>query len=301
VSIGVIARRAGQKAIVRLAHVNPRLALATAAFAGHLGRAVRSDVVTLAELGALLGHLPPSRLPALRRAIDGRSARTTLFRMLLARRELKLLKPCLRVHGFERLHTLAARQAPAILLTWHTGPYLAVGTALHIQGFEVLVMQRRATLSSDAVRLDRVSAEGAPWRGAAALKAAVDRLRGGGFVLLAGDGRQGVGGVEAPVLGHRLLFRQGLATLVRLSGAPVLPIVASWSGNSIDVTVHPPLELPTGVGADELEETVVRVAACWLDGYLRAAPEELWPERIREILAAPAVNTAAPALSAPRC
>jgi lauroyl/myristoyl acyltransferase len=220
--------------------------------------------------------------------------------MLLAHGELKLLKPHLRVHGFERLHALAAQQAPALLLTWHTGPYRAVGAALHIHGFELLVMERRAIPPSATVPLDRVSAGGDVWRSAAALKAAVDRLRGGGFVLLAGDGRQGIGGVEAEVLGRRLFFRQGLATLVRLSGAPVLPIVASWRGSSIDVTVHPPLEVPAGSPADQLAERVVGASARWLDSYLRAFPEEIWPERVRELLAAPAARDA-PVLGAPRC
>src|SRR5262245_46994769 len=109
-SIGVIAQRAGQAAVVRLAQVSPRLALVTAAAAGYLGRAVPSDAVTLEQLGTLLSHLPPDRLQEVRRAIYGRSERTKLLFQVLARNDLARLKPCLHVHGFDRLHALAAQR-----------------------------------------------------------------------------------------------------------------------------------------------------------------------------------------------
>jgi lauroyl/myristoyl acyltransferase len=141
-----------------------------------------------------------------------------------------------------------------------------------------------------------VSAEGEPWRATAAMKAAVDRLRAGGSELWAADGYEGAtDGIATDVLGRRMLFRQGLAALVRLSRAPVLPIVASWRGASIDVTVHPPLDLSAAGGTDD---AVVQAAARWLDGYLRRHPEELWPERVRELLALPAAGTDTPAPSA---
>ena len=180
-----------------------------------------SDAVTFEQLGTLLGHVPPDRLRAIRRAIYGRSERTKLLFMLLARGELRRWKPCLRVRGFERLRALVAQRTPAVLLSWHTGPYRAVGAALYVDGFDPLVVERRAIAHSAAVPLERVSAEGEPWRATAALKAAVDRLRGGGLVLWAGDGYEGAtGGGEVEILGRRVVFRQGLATLVRLSGAP---------------------------------------------------------------------------------
>ena len=298
-SIGVLAQRAGRAAVVRLARLSPRLALTTAAAAGYLGRAVPTDAVTLEQLGTLLGHVPPDRLRAIRRAIYGRSERTKLLFMLLARGELRRWKPCLRVRGFERLRALVAQRTPAVLLSWHTGPYRAVGAALYVDGFDPLVVERRAIAHSAAVPLERVSAEGEPWRATAALKAAVDRLRGGGLVLWAGDGYEGAtGGGEVEILGRRVVFRQGLATLVRLSGAPVLPIVASWRGGLIEVTLHPPLELAAGGAAGRTPEAIVGTAAGWLDGYLREHPEELWPERVRELLAAPAAGKSAPVPSA---
>jgi len=88
-SLGVLAQRAGQAAVVRLAQLSPRLALTTAAAAGYLGRAVPSDAVTLEQLGTLLGDVPPDQLRAIRRAIYGRSERTKLLFMLLARGELR--------------------------------------------------------------------------------------------------------------------------------------------------------------------------------------------------------------------
>jgi lauroyl/myristoyl acyltransferase len=293
-SIAVLAQRAGQAAVARLSHASPRLALAAAALAGYLGPAVPSDAVTLDELAALLTHLPPNRVPAIRRAIYGRFERTKLLFTLLARDELKRLKPCLRLHGFDLLHALGAQRSPALLLTWHTGPYRAVGMALYLHGFEPLVVERHPIPQSDTVPLERVSAEGEPWRAIAAVKTAVDRLRGGGFVLWAGDGNEGAGGFEAELLRRRVVFRQGLATLVRLSRAPVLPVVASWRGSSIDVTVHPPLELPSGADAAQ----IVGAAARWLDRYLREYPEELWPDRVRELLAAPVATSDAPVLNA---
>jgi lauroyl/myristoyl acyltransferase len=279
----VLAQRAGQAAVFRLSQASPRLALTAAALAGYLGLTVPSDAIGLDEVGALLGHVPRNRLASIRRAIYGHTTRTTLFFDLLARGELERLRPCLRVNGFERLHALVAKRAPAILLNWHTGPYRAVGTALYVLGFEPLVMEHHAIPHSVTVPLERVAAAGDTWTATAALKAVLDRLRCGGFVLMAGDGYEGARSVEAEVLGRRLTFRQGLATLVRLSGAPVLPIVASWRGGSIVVTLHPPRDLWDGGDAD----AVVQACARWLDGYLRAYPEELWPDRMREMLAAP--------------
>jgi lauroyl/myristoyl acyltransferase len=286
VSIAVLAQRAGQAAVVQLASLSPRVALASAAIAGYLGPAVPSDAVTLGELGALLRDVPPARLPAIRRAIYGRWERTKLFFGLLARGELDRLRPCLKVHGFERLHALAAEKTPALLLNWHTGPYRAVGAALYLHGFRPLIIEHHSIPHSATVPLERVSSGGDPWRAPAALEAAVDRLRSGGFVLLAGDAYEGAGGIEAAILGRRFVFRQGLAALVRHSGAAVLPIVASWRGGSIHVTLHPPLEAPASGDA----ERVVGATARWFDGYLRAHPEELWPDRMRELMAAPVLG-----------
>jgi lauroyl/myristoyl acyltransferase len=103
---------------------------------------------------------------------------------------------------------------------------------------------------------------------------------------MAGDGLQGESGTEVELLGRRVVFQRGLAVLAQQACVPVLPVVARWRGRRIEVRLHEPLRATSSEQGDGL----VRAAARWLDEYLRSAPEELRPDRIRLLLSAPRID-----------
>jgi len=110
---------------------------------------------------------------------------------------------------------------------------------------------------------------------------AAAHLRAGGFVMMAGDGMAGDVGIPVDVLSQKPLVRPGLATLARISRAPVFPVSADWDGHRIHVKLHDPLELPDTTERDTfLQGTAERVGS-WLDRQIRAQPAGLTPLLVR--------------------
>ncbi len=280
-------RQAGRASLDPLLRTLPRMAFATAGASSRIARALAPAPLTEADLSALLGNLSPHELRRILREIDARWARSSLLKHLVAQGAVREVSSCLRLRGFERLFALRERHVPAILVTWHTGPYQIVGTAVRSQGLEMLTIAR-GIADPELNEGHSITPAGSQTQAVAALKRAVVHLRAGGIAGVAGDGNYGSSVTEVTVLNRRLAFRHGFATLARLTGAPIMPIVASWNGGTIDVTVHEPLALPAPVETPlEFEHAVLHAAAAWFDGYLRTYPTELRPDRVRMMLTAP--------------
>jgi KDO2-lipid IV(A) lauroyltransferase len=280
------ARSFTRSALVPLLAASPRVAFGAAGLTGRCRRILGSTALTPTALAALLGDQPAPALRALARDIETRAVQNHLLELLVDARGPRVLAPHVRTHGFERLHALRAAGRPVLLVTWHAGPYPAVGAALLAVGVDFLALRHRVRGPACAGMQTVATGEGS-WSAVTALKHAIERLRAGGLVLMAGDGLRGerASTTEVSVLGRRVGFHHGLAALARHSGAPVLPVVARWRGGSIEVHLHEPLA-PSATDRDG----VLHAAARWLDGYLRSAPEELRPDRIRLLLAAPRIE-----------
>ena len=282
-----VARALTRATLVPLLAACPRVAFGAAGLPRRCWRLVRPAPLGPAELGALLEDLPADALPALARAIDTRAIRNHLLELLVDSRGVRVLADHVRTYGFERLHALRARGIPALLVTWHAGPYPAVGAALLASGIDFLALRLRVR-GPESAGMETIPTGSTAWPAVAALKHAVARLRAGGCVVMAGDGLQGESATEVEVLGRRVRFHHGLTALARYSGAPVRPVVARWRGGRVEVHLHEPLAVPANGHGD-----LLHAAARWLDGYLRSAPEELRPDRVRLLLAAPRVEARA--------
>jgi hypothetical protein len=90
-------------------------------------------------------------------------------------------------------------------------------------------------------------------------------------------------------LGRRILLARGPFVLARLSGAPLIPIVAGWTadrhirverGSGLDVGVPPS-------GGEAFETAAARVTASWMERRVLQSPGELRPHTIRWLQSAP--------------
>jgi lauroyl/myristoyl acyltransferase len=124
---------------------------------------------------------------------------------------------------------------------------------------------------------------------AAALWRAVRYLKDGGLVLIAADGLAGDRTRPVEFLGRRILLARGPFVLARLSGAPLIPIVASWTsdrqirveqGSALDVGVPPS-------NGEAFEAAAARATASWMERRVLQSPRELRPHTIRWLQTAP--------------
>jgi lauroyl/myristoyl acyltransferase len=110
---------------------------------------------------------------------------------------------------------------------------------------------------------------------------AAAHLRAGGFVMMAGDGMAGDVGIPVDVLSQKPLVRPGLATLARISRAPVFPVSGTWDGHRIHVRLHDPLQLPETTERDAFLQGTAERIGNWLDRQIRTHPEGLTPGLVR--------------------
>ncbi len=92
----------------------------------------------------------------------------------------------------------------------------------------------------------KIVATGNSRLGALALKEALDRLRNGGVVVMAADGGDGKKDITLPFLGRQMKFTRGMAVLSRLTGAPILPALATWGDCdwTFDFHLFDPVTMP---------------------------------------------------------
>jgi lauroyl/myristoyl acyltransferase len=99
----------------------------------------------------------------------------------------------------------------------------------------------------------------------------------GGFVVVALDIAPGAS-VSVSCLGRPLSFARGPFALARLTGAPLLPLVAGWKGGGIEIL------LGEGLAAEPEESALAASAARWLESYLLASPAQLGLGLLRALL-----------------
>lgn len=156
-----------------------------------------------------------------------------------------------------------------ILVAFHVGAHFGVGAALRQWGVEALSL-RELPLAGPEAR-------------ARVLKHAIDHVRAGGTILAVLDGPGGASTGRVRCLGRDIVLRRGPLVLARVTGAPVVPVVARWTERgSIEARVGE----PTAAGPD-VEASLAGGAARWLEQHLLAHPHDLWPYTLANLLAAP--------------
>lgn len=119
---------------------------------------------------------------------------------------------------------------------------------------------------------------------ALALKRALSWLKSGKMVVIAVDGANNADQpFRVPFLGRMWPFGRGVALLRRLTGAPIVPLVKSWTADNVmEIRSFPPLEFArrTNPDADDADRELTAEVVAWFDARLRAAP---WELRVRTV------------------
>lgn len=211
---------------------------------------------------SIFPQIPDAQIPAVTEEMALCAIRNTCWPQLLSlpgewHVKVRCLNPV-------RARALRERKGPAIIAFWHHGATHMV--SLGLQTIKVPAVVIGAFMPGGwfkrAVSADmKFVLSGDARQSTIALKMALDRLRQGGAVAVAVDGSSGPGQIEVPFLGRRFPIARGMAVLARLTGAQIIPVLASWIGKewSIDFRIYEALPLPPldSLSADDWEREVV--------------------------------------------
>lgn len=175
-------------------------------------------------------------------------------------------------------------RAPAILLTFHMGPFPALAPVLRALPGRVLTLHNTPGWRMPAALEAERVADGVHTRVAAAVRAA-HTLRAGDYVFVIAD-HPLHGTVEVPVLGGTVPLCRGPFALARLTGAPIVPLAARWERARVRVTVGRPFP------RSEDEDEMAACAARFIEGILREDPAAAAGRLLAELMRDPAPEPA---------
>ncbi|HYI11435.1 MAG TPA: hypothetical protein VEK57_20430 [Thermoanaerobaculia bacterium] len=213
-------------------------------------------------LRTLFPDLPAAGFAAAIRRIRVNQVRRLLLHGWAERAGVAALQPLVRTND-----TVPRLQPPLILATFHVGPLLALTAFAERLDGEVLALRSQTIGSGRAAHVSVGAELESEQQRSAAFLQALARLRRGGFVFMAVDPLQ-QSGLEVPFLGRTLRLARGAFALSRMTGVPIVPVVAGWNGDEVEVETGEALH-----GDDE--RTLAAAAAQWLERYLTQAPGEL--------------------------
>jgi hypothetical protein len=228
------------------------------------------------EVAALYDWLPRGRLGAVARDIAALHLKNRAAIALVQRDRTADLATLVRWPSDSTRGELVGGAGARLVVACHVGAFFGIRAALHGINRPVLMM-RDLPMSAAASR-------------AGALKQAVDHLRAGGLVVATLDGPGGTSTGEVTCLGRRIVLRRGAFTLARITGAPLVPVVCAWTARGhIEMRIAEAIDRPLteGLTSTALEDDMAVRTARWLDAYLRAEPQEIWPSTLRHYLGAP--------------
>ena len=254
---------------------HPRMALPAASGLGALRNRLSRRWPSPEQVQALFPHLAPRAAARVAWKIGALEARNRLLVDAIRREGLEPVRRLMRPPS----EAFAALRPPLILGTFHVGAVQALGAAIERLPGPVLVL-RLGALYSPRPPVEILSTEGDDQRRALAFQRALAHLAAGGFVVLALDGAPGPG-LRVPCLGRTLELARGPFALARLTGAPLVPLVARWRKSEVEA------EVGVAIGGMMEEGALAASAARWLEGYLMEAPEEIGFGLVRALLTPP--------------
>jgi lauroyl/myristoyl acyltransferase len=152
---------------------------------------------------------------------------------------------------------------PTVFVSLHVGAMPALGAFLRSLPLEVAALHRLEwRLPSTLVDVYVARNETAR---VVAFHRAVTALRGGGHVFIPMEGDA----IRVPLLGGSLRMTRGPFALARLTGAPIVPLLARWDGGRARIHAGRP------VAAARDEEGMALAVARQLERYLGAYPSEI--------------------------
>jgi hypothetical protein len=259
-----------ERGLVALAARSPGLAFSAAGGFGRLRNRVSRRWPSPDQIKALFPHLDPSAAARVAWSIGGLEARNRLLVACMLREGLEPVRPLVRTPAFDAL------RPPLILGTFHVGAVHSLGAAIeHLPGPVLALRQGLMYVPRPPVELE--TTEGDSQRRAAVFQKMLACLEGGGFVVTALDVAPGAD-LRVPCLGRTLTLARGPFALARITGAPIVPLVARWRDGEVEVETGPPL------GLRDLEIQMAEAAGSWLERYLLASPAETGLALVRNLL-----------------
>lgn len=259
-----------ERGLAALATKNPGMALSAAAGLGKLRNRLSRRWPSPEQIQLLFPHLDRSAAARVAWSIGGLEARNRLLVACILREGIEPVRPLVRAPAFDAL------RPPLILETFHTGAMHALGPALeHLPG-PVLAL-RHGPMYTPRPPVELETTEGDDQRRAATFQKMLACLERGGFVVTALDVAPGAH-LRVPCLGRMLTVARGPFALARITGAPMVPLVARWRGGEVEVEAGPPL------GAMDSEIRLAEAAASWLERYLSASPAEIGLALVRNLM-----------------
>lgn len=264
-----------------LAREAPQLALAAAGGLGQLRNRLSRRWPSPDQVQTLLPGLGRRAAARLAWRIGGLEARNRLLVSCLRRAGADPIRPLVRCPA-----AFAALRPPAILGTFHVGAIHALGVAVEQLGAPVLTLRMGRLYDPRPPVLEVATTEGTEQNRAALFRRLLLHLNQGGFILAALDVAPGAA-IPTTCFGRPLALARGPFALARLTGAPLLPLVARWRGGRIETVMGEPLvpDLPEEEGgADARESALAASAVRWLESYLLDSPGELGLGLLRMLL-----------------
>ena len=113
------------------------------------------------------------------------------------------------------------------------------------------------------------------WEPLPVMRVLFDRLKQNGIICSAGDGTLGWNSVRKHFLGGYRTFFTGMASLSRISGAPILPLFCvQENSDKIAVIIEPPLAFDSTTDRDRASELCIEQYVNLLESYIRRYPEQ---------------------------
>jgi hypothetical protein len=267
-----------ERGLAPLAERHLKLALSGADILGRLRNRLSRRWPSPEQIQSLFPHLGRRSAAHVAWSVGSLEARNRLLIAAIERAGLEPVRQMVRMHP----GTFAALRPPLVLGTFHVGALQALGAFLERLPAPVLVL-RQTVLYTPRPPVEIESTEGDGQRRAASFQRALAHLGGGGFVVLALDVVQGPG-FRVPCLGRTLELARGPFALARISGAPLVPLVARWRHGGIEAETGEALDVDPTLGTADWEEALATAAGRWLERYLLESPSELGLGLLRMLL-----------------
>jgi lauroyl/myristoyl acyltransferase len=225
---------------------------------------------------ALFPALERARATQVVNQIASRHFRNRAAIALVGHEGLAALAALVDRHSESEPPVVARPERGLILVAFHIGAHFGVGAALHRWGTPVLTLRDLPLGDADSR--------------ARTLKLAIDTVKARGVVMAAIDGPGGVSSTSVPCLGRRIVIRRGPLVIARLTGAPLVPVVAQWTEHGrIRILTGGPFSLPA-TDDPAFERAAALAIARWLERHLTMFPGDLWPYTLRNLLASPPLS-----------